>query len=144
MTPPPAKLPRSFYALMNVTPDFLQAAGLPAYLALGFTHPIYHLLSLATVTWLFTGTVLHSDSLGSEQLISPGQLNLMTAGHGIAHAEEGMDTGETLADTPIMGVQMWLAQPTPTREGPSAFQHIESLPETDIGSSRATVFVGSH
>ena len=46
-----ALVPRSFYALMNVTPDFLQATGLAGYLALGFTHPIYHLLSLATVTW---------------------------------------------------------------------------------------------
>ena len=52
-------------------------------------------IGLATVTWLFTGTVLHSDSLGTQQLIRPGQLNLMTAGHGIAHAEEGVDTDET-------------------------------------------------
>jgi ABC-type transport system involved in multi-copper enzyme maturation permease subunit len=44
-------VPPSFYALMNVTPDFLESAGLPGYLALGFTHPIYHILSLATVTW---------------------------------------------------------------------------------------------
>ena len=101
-------------------------------------------IGLSTVTWLFTGTVLHSDSLGTEQLIRPGQLNLMTAGHGIAHAEEGVDTGETLADTAIMGVQMWLAQPSPTRGGASAFQHVEALPVTEIGPSRAAVFVGSH
>jgi ABC-2 type transport system permease protein len=55
-----ALVPRSFYALMNVTPDFLQAAGLPGYLALGFTHPIYHLLSLATVTW-FAGRSLAGE-----------------------------------------------------------------------------------
>lgn len=100
-------------------------------------------IGLATVTWLFTGTVLHSDSLGTEQLIRPGQLNLMTAGHGIAHAEEGKDTTESIADTGVMGVQMWLAQPSGTRDGRAAFQHIESLPQVEIGASRGTVFVGS-
>src|SRR6185312_1155282 len=45
-------------------------------------------MGLQTVTWLVTGEVLHRDSLGSEQLIRPGQLNLMTAGHGVSHAEE--------------------------------------------------------
>lgn len=101
-------------------------------------------IGLATVTWLFSGTVLHSDSLGSEQLIRPGQLNLMTAGHGIAHAEEGVDVAPTLADSPVMGVQMWLAQPSETRGGASAFQHVEALPQATIGGSRATVFVGAH
>src|SRR5690242_48660 len=42
---------------------------------------------LQTVSWLIAGEVLHRDSIGSEQLIRPGQLNLMTAGHGIAHSE---------------------------------------------------------
>jgi ABC-2 type transport system permease protein len=55
-----ALVPRSFYALMNATPDFLQAAGLAGYLALGFTHPIYYLLSLATVTW-FAGRGLAGE-----------------------------------------------------------------------------------
>ena len=45
-------------------------------------------IGLQTVTWLLSGNVLHRDSLGSEQLIRPGQLNLMTSGRGIAHAEE--------------------------------------------------------
>ncbi|MEA2526587.1 MAG: beta-exotoxin transport system permease protein [Thermomicrobiales bacterium] len=53
-------VPKSFYALMNVTPDFLQAAGLAGYLALGFTHPVYHLLSSATVIW-FAGRVLAGE-----------------------------------------------------------------------------------
>jgi quercetin 2,3-dioxygenase len=99
-------------------------------------------IGLATVTWLFGGTVLHSDSLGTEQLIRPGQLNLMTSGHGIAHAEEGVDTGETLRDTPILGVQMWLAQPGATRQAGSRFQHVEVLPDVEVGSSRGKVFVG--
>jgi len=99
-------------------------------------------IGLATVTWLFTGTVLHSDSLGSEQLIRPGQLNLMTAGHGIAHAEEGVDTGTVWEATGTMGVQLWLAQTEDTRHGGSAFQHLAELPEADLGVSQARVLIG--
>ena len=44
-------------------------------------------IGLSTVTWLLDGEGLHSESLGTQQVIRPGQLNLMTAGHGIAHAE---------------------------------------------------------
>ena len=43
---------------------------------------------LQTVTWLIDGQALHRDSLGSEQVISSGELNLMTAGRGVSHAEE--------------------------------------------------------
>lgn len=99
-------------------------------------------IGLATVTWLFSGSALHTDSLGTEQLIRPGQLNLMTAGHGIAHAEEGVDTDETWESTGTMGVQMWLAQTETTRHEASAFQHVSELPETEIGASRARVLVG--
>jgi redox-sensitive bicupin YhaK (pirin superfamily) len=99
-------------------------------------------IGLATVTWLFAGTALHSDSLGTEQLIRPGQLNLMTAGHGIAHAEEGVDTGSVWESTGTMGVQMWLAQTEATRHGESAFQHIAELPETDVGASQCRILVG--
>jgi redox-sensitive bicupin YhaK (pirin superfamily) len=99
-------------------------------------------IGLTTVTWLFGGEVLHSDSLGSQQLIRPGQLNLMTAGFGIAHAEEGItpgvgdDTGGTL------GVQMWLAQPDQTRNGGSRFQHIDELPIAEFTGGYAGVLVG--
>lgn len=91
---------------------------------------------LATVTWLLEGSALHSDSLGTEQPIHPGQLNLMTAGRGIAHAELGTTTG-------IHGVQMWLAQPEPTRHGASRFQHVSDLPVADFATAEATVMVGT-
>ncbi|HUG31403.1 MAG TPA: pirin family protein [Acidimicrobiia bacterium] len=99
-------------------------------------------IGLSTVTWLFAGSALHTDSLGTEQLIRPGQLNLMTAGHGIAHAEEGVDTEATWESTGTMGVQMWLAQTEATRHGNSAFQHLSELPEASIGPSRARVLIG--
>ena len=76
-------------------------------------------IGLQTVTWLFDGEVLHRDSLGSEQVIRPGQLNLMTAGHGVSHAEEA--TGRYRGV--LHGMQLWVAQPDTTRDGPPAFEH---------------------
>jgi redox-sensitive bicupin YhaK (pirin superfamily) len=120
--------------------DLMQATDVdrPPPLEIG-PHP--H-IGLSTVTWLFSGSALHSDSLGTEQLIRPGQLNLMTAGHGIAHAEEGVDTESTWEGTGTMGVQMWLAQPEATRHGSSGFQHLAELPETELDGGRARVLIG--
>jgi redox-sensitive bicupin YhaK (pirin superfamily) len=95
-------------------------------------------IGLHTVTWLLAGEMLHRDSLGSEQLIRPGQLNLMTAGKGVAHAEEGTDyRGE------VHGVQLWVAQPESTRHGAPAFEHHPDLPEVSLGAGRARVLVGA-
>ena len=96
-------------------------------------------IGLQTVTWLVEGAVLHTDSLGSEQLIRPGQLNLMTAGRGIAHAEESVRATGTLH-----GVQLWIAQPSITRDGASAFAHHDGLPLMDVGHGTATVFIGEY
>jgi quercetin 2,3-dioxygenase len=95
-------------------------------------------IGLHTVTWLLAGEMLHRDSLGSEQLIRPGQLNLMTAGNGVAHAEEGTDYRGR-----VHGVQLWVAQPESTRHGPPAFEHHAELPEVAGGAGRARVLVGS-
>jgi redox-sensitive bicupin YhaK (pirin superfamily) len=94
-------------------------------------------LGLQTVTWLVSGALLHLDSLGSEQLIRPGQLNLMTAGHGVAHAEE--DPG---ASAELHAVQLWVAQPDATRNGAPAFEHHAELPRVDLGGGEATVLLG--
>lgn len=99
-------------------------------------------IGLATVTWLFAGSALHSDSLGTEQLITPGQLNLMTSGNGIAHAEQGVETKKAVGDGSTMGVQMWLAQTEGTRHGRSSFQHLDELPMADLGSGEARVLIG--
>jgi hypothetical protein len=89
-------------------------------------------IGLSTVTWLLEGEALHTDSLGTEQVIRPGQLNLMTAGHGIAHAE-------LAARPPFRGVQMWVAQPEATRHGASAFEHHAELPGSSSTGTRAGV-----
>jgi redox-sensitive bicupin YhaK (pirin superfamily) len=95
-------------------------------------------MGLQTVTWLLAGELLHRDSLGSEQLIRPGQLNLMTAGHGVAHAEE--NPGSFLGE--FHAVQLWVAQPESTRHGAGAFEHHAELPRLEWAGVRATVFVG--
>lgn len=96
-------------------------------------------MGLQTVTWLFAGEALHRDSLGTEQVLKPGELNLMTAGRGVAHSEEG--TGRYRGD--LHGVQLWVAQPETTRNGPAAFEHHADLPRRDLASGAATVLVGS-
>jgi len=94
-------------------------------------------MGLQTVTWLVSGELLHLDNLGSEQLIRPGQLNLMTAGHGVAHAEE--DPGHA---TELHAVQLWVAQPEATRDGAPAFEHHGELPRLGLDGGEATVLIG--
>jgi redox-sensitive bicupin YhaK (pirin superfamily) len=94
-------------------------------------------IGLQTVTWVLAGEMVHRDSLGSEQLIRPGELNLMTAGRGIVHAEEHPNAGR------VHLAQMWVAQPAATRDGPAAFEHHPELPHLDLGDgSTAAVLVG--
>lgn len=93
-------------------------------------------IGLSTVTWLLEGEALHTDSLGTEQMIRPGQVNLMIAGHGIAHAE-------LAARPPFRGVQMWIAQPEATRHGASDFAHHAVTPQIEEGGLRGLVFAGS-
>jgi redox-sensitive bicupin YhaK (pirin superfamily) len=84
------------------------------------------------------GEVLHRDSLGSEQLIRPGQLNLMTAGQGVAHSEEAASGYRGT----LHAVQLWMAQPEATRHGPPAFEHHPRLPQLDMRNTLATLLVG--
>ena len=76
----------------------------------GMQVPPHPHIGLQTASWLFEGLVLHRDSLGSRQLIRPGELNLMTAGRGIAHSEE------SAAGRPAVlhGLQLWIALPERT------------------------------
>jgi quercetin 2,3-dioxygenase len=96
-------------------------------------------IGLHTVTWLVDGALVHRDSLGSEQLIRPGQLNLMTAGHGVVHAEEMSRTYRGS----LQGVQLWVAQPERTRDGAAAFEHHAELPLAELDNGSATVLLGS-
>jgi quercetin 2,3-dioxygenase len=105
----------------------------------GMRVPPHPHIGLQTVTWLMSGNVLHRDSLGSEQMIRPGQLNLMTAGRGIAHAEES----PAEHDPTLHGVQLWVALPEGSRRVMPSFEHHADLPVTGIGGFTVTVLVGS-
>ena len=92
---------------------------------------------LQTVTWLFSGTVIHNDSLGSHSTIQPGELNLMTAGHGIAHSELSLES-----DTPLQGVQLWVVLPESSRDRKPDFRHHRDLPRFSHGGAEITLFMG--
>lgn len=95
-------------------------------------------IGLQTVTWLYEGEILHRDSLGSLQVIRPGQLNLMTCGLGISHSEES-----PLPRSPRMhGLQFWIALPDQASQVAPAFEHHAELPVLMHAGLRCTVLVG--
>ena len=96
-------------------------------------------IGLQTVSWLLDGRIHHRDSLGEESTATPGVLNLMTAGRGIAHAEVTPDGGVGALD----GVQLWIALPAADRETAPAFARHQDLPVATLEGGRATVIVGA-
>lgn len=96
-------------------------------------------IGLQTFTWMIEGQVQHHDSLGHAQVVRPGQVNLMTAGRGIAHSEESVDTGEGGA---LHAAQLWIALPPEERQRAPAFEHHPVLPAVPLGGFTATVLVG--
>jgi hypothetical protein len=95
-------------------------------------------IGLQTVSWLAAGEILHRDSLGSRQEARPGQLNLMTAGRGIAHSEETPAAHSGV----LHGVQLWVALPGADRDVAPAFAHHPDLPVLTDGGLSATVLMG--
>ena len=79
-------------------------------------------IGLATVTYLFEGELLHRDSLGTVQPIRPGEVNLMTAGGGIAHSER-TPAGARRGDSELYGIQSWVALPLGDEESAPDFAH---------------------
>jgi len=95
-------------------------------------------MGLQTVSWLVAGEMVHHDSLGCEALMKAGQLNLMTAGFGIAHSEETPKRNSGLLD----GVQLWVALPDNQRQIPPLFDHYASLPVFDVAPASVTLIFG--
>ena len=96
-------------------------------------------IGLQTVTWLVQGEVAHKDSLGYESVLRPGGVNIMTAGAGIAHAEETPPDHSGRLE----GVQLWVALPEAYRHGPPEFQHLEEVPRLELRGGAVLVFAGS-
>jgi hypothetical protein len=95
-------------------------------------------VGLQTVTWPFAGTIRHRDSLGNDVTIEPGELNLMTSGHGISHSE----FSEVDEDHPLHGLQLWVALPEDARHGIGRFDHHADLPVLIRDGLVATVLLG--
>jgi redox-sensitive bicupin YhaK (pirin superfamily) len=118
---------------------FLDHAGPVAFDAGGGIHvgPHPH-IGLQTFTWMIEGEVLHGDSLGNRQWIRPGQVNVMTAGHGISHAEDAPHdrAGRSHA------VQLWIALPDAERERAPMFQHCPELPHVARDGFDIALLVG--
>jgi hypothetical protein len=104
-------------------------------------HPHIH---LATVTYLFEGQIFHRDSLGSQQVIRPGDLNLMIAGEGIVHSERE-PADNTTQTRRLHGLQLWLALPEAEENRPPSFQHFAQteLPLRELdGGAKVRVLMG--
>jgi len=101
-------------------------------------------IGLATVTYLFDGSIMHRDSEGHIQEIKPGAMNLMTAGRGIAHSERTPEV-ERAAGQSMLGLQSWIALPAGREEIAPSFQHFsaDTLPTVQDTGFRARVIAGS-
>jgi redox-sensitive bicupin YhaK (pirin superfamily) len=100
-------------------------------------------IGLATVTYLFDGSILHRDSLGFQQPIVPGDVNWMTAGGGIAHSER-TDTALRAHRNPLFGIQSWVALPRAAEELPAHFVHhpAATLPELRDNGTHLRLIAG--
>lgn len=103
----------------------------------GMDVPPHPHAGLQTVTWLFDGEVEHHDSGGGHVVVRPGEVNLMTAGHGIAHSEVSTPGTATLH-----GVQLWVVLPEADRDLPRDLQHHAAPPVLVADGVRARVLVG--
>jgi redox-sensitive bicupin YhaK (pirin superfamily) len=101
-------------------------------------------IGLATVTYLFAGTIIHRDSLGSVQAIEPGAVNWMTAGRGIVHSERS-DSELRRRQQRLYGIQIWVALPRQHEESAPDFTHYppQTLPVLEGEGKTVRVSAGS-
>jgi quercetin 2,3-dioxygenase len=98
-------------------------------------------IGLQTFTWMIEGAVVHRDSLGNEQVITPGQVNLMTAGSGISHSEDSASPQGKRAR--LHAVQLWIALPDAHRQRAPSFHNHADLPLIESGGFSVRVLAGS-
>jgi redox-sensitive bicupin YhaK (pirin superfamily) len=101
-------------------------------------------IGLATVTYLFEGSIFHRDSEGNALEIAPGAMNLMTAGRGIAHSER-TPTPQRASGQSLYGIQSWIALPDDSEEVAPSFQHFDAevLPLVADRGMEARIIAGS-
>lgn len=100
-------------------------------------------IGLSTVSYLFSGEIMHRDSLGYEQAIRPEEVNWMVAGRGITHSER-LERARAVGDR-IHGIQAWVALPTELEETAPSFSHHagDDLPQWDEAGVRGHLIAGS-
>jgi redox-sensitive bicupin YhaK (pirin superfamily) len=100
-------------------------------------------IGLATVTWLFEGSIRHRDSLGHDQEIRPGEINWMTAGSGIVHSERSPTSARERGQT-LHGIQTWVALPVADAETAPSFAHYaaDGFPELQRPGARIRLMAG--
>ena len=101
-------------------------------------------INIATVTYLFEGEILHRDSLGSLQPITPGDINLMVTGRGIVHSERERPQVREI-DHALHGLQLWLALPEAHEEVEPAFYHYPAsdIPTAEVDGVPVRVMMGT-
>jgi redox-sensitive bicupin YhaK (pirin superfamily) len=101
-------------------------------------------IGLQTVTWPLAGNIRHRDSVGSDVVVRPGELNIMTAGHGVSHSEFAvLPDSDDGAPLPVQrGLQLWVALPDAERRRVPAFEQHRDLPVVTGTGFTATVMVG--
>jgi redox-sensitive bicupin YhaK (pirin superfamily) len=100
-------------------------------------------IGLATVTWLFEGSIRHRDSLGHDQEIRPGEVNWMTAGRGIAHSERSPRAMRERGGM-LHGIQTWVALPAADAETDPDFHHYgaDQFPQIERPGVRIRLMAG--
>jgi redox-sensitive bicupin YhaK (pirin superfamily) len=100
-------------------------------------------IGLSTVSYLFSGEIMHRDSLGYEQAIRPAEVNWMVAGRGITHSER-LERARAVGDR-IHGIQAWVALPTELEETAPSFSHHagDDLPQWKEAGVRGHLIAGS-
>lgn len=109
----------------------------------GLDVPPHPHIGLATVTWLFEGELMHRDSIGTAQLIRPGEVNWMIAGRGITHSERSSDHARG-SESVLHGTQAWVALPRAREACEPDFLHLraERVPHGTVGGVSLRLIAG--
>jgi redox-sensitive bicupin YhaK (pirin superfamily) len=115
------------------------------------THPPYHdvdqhpHIGLCTLTYLFEGSMAHTDSTGAKQVIRAGDVGFMTSGKGVSHAERTPEEERLLPSRKMHGYQIWIALPREKEEMEARFDFLskKDIPTWSVGEIRYKLLAGS-
>lgn len=102
-------------------------------------------IGLSTLTYLLEGSIEHRDSIGTVQVINPGDVGFMTAGIGVTHTERTPAINRNGKETFMHGYQIWVALPKEKEEMEPQFEYFSSqnLPQWNLGALRIKLVAGN-